>query len=324
MNFSPEKQSRVSLFPAIQPFRSGILPVSDGHRVYFEESGNPAGKPVVVCHGGPGGGSTPSMRRYFDPDRYRIILFDQRGCGKSMPHASLEANTTWHLVADMETLRGHLGIDRWQVFGGSWGSTLALAYAQTHADRVTALILRGIFTLRRRELEWFYQQGANWIFPEHWAGFVEPIPPAERGDMMAAYYRRLTGADADERLACARAWSQWEGKTVSLLPAPERVESFASEKFALAFARIESHYFVHGGFFEADDQLIANVGRIRHIPGVIVQGRYDIVTPAKTAWELAQAWPEADFQIIQDAGHAASEPGIIDALVRATNRFARD
>ncbi|MAW81330.1 MAG: prolyl aminopeptidase [Parvularcula sp.] len=311
-----------TLYPPIEPFDVGMLRVSDVHQIYYEVSGSPDGKPVVVCHGGPGGGSTPSMRRYFDPSRYRIILFDQRGCGKSQPHADLTDNTTWHLVDDMEKLRRHLGVERWQVFGGSWGSTLAMAYAQTHPEVVTELVLRGIFTLRREELLWFYQEGASWIFPDLWEGYLAPIPEGERGDLIAAYYKRLTGDDRAEQMRAAKAWSVWEGGTVSLLPSDERVQAFSNDAFALAFARIECHYFQHGGFFERDDQIIANVDRVRNIPAVIVQGRYDVCTPMKTAWDLHQAWPEADFKIIDDAGHAASEPGIIDALIRATDGFA--
>ena len=313
---------RLVLYPPLEPYETGALKVSSLHEIYFEVSGNPHGKPVVVCHGGPGGGSTPSMRRYFDPSRYRIIVFDQRGCGRSRPHAELRENTTWDLVADMERLRAHLGVGRWMVFGGSWGSTLALAYAQTHPDRVTELVLRGIFTLRREELLWFYQEGANWIWPDAWEDFVRPIPVAERGDLMGAYYKRLTGADEAEKLACAKAWSVWEGGTVSLFPSEERIQSFGGDTFALSFARIECHYFMNGGFFETDDHIIARAGSIRHIPATIVQGRYDIVTPMRTAWALHRAWPEADLVIVQDAGHAASDPGLVDALVRATNGYA--
>lgn len=314
---------RLNLFPPIEPHDAGMLRVSGLHELYYEVSGAIDGKPVVVCHGGPGGGSTPSMRRYFDPQHYKIIIFDQRGCGKSRPHAELTDNTTWELVEDMEKLRRHLGVGKWQIFGGSWGSTLALAYAQRHAEQVTELVLRGIFTLRREELLWFYQEGASWIYPEAWQDYLAPIPEAERGDMIAAYYKRLTGDDADAQLRAAKAWSVWEGGTVSLFPSEERKQSFSSDAFAIAFARIECHYFVNGGFFERDDQIIANLDKVRKIPAVIVQGRYDVVTPMKTAWEMQQCWPEADFKIIQDAGHAASEPGVIDALVRATNRFAR-
>ncbi len=313
---------RLKLFPPVEPFETGSLRVSDIHEIYYEVSGAINGKPVIVCHGGPGGGTTPSMRRYFDPKRYKIILFDQRGCGRSTPHASLEDNTTWALVSDMEALRERLGVESWQVFGGSWGSTLALAYAQTHPDRVTELVLRGIFTLRRSELLWFYQEGASEIFPDAWEDYLKPIPPAERGDMIAAYYKRLTGDDRKAQLEAAKAWSLWEGGTVSLLPSEERMHNFSSDAFATAFARIECHYFINGGFFERDDQIMANLDRIRHIPAVIVQGRYDIVTPMTTAWALHKAWPESSLKIIPDAGHAASEPGIVDALVRATNNFA--
>lgn len=313
---------RLDLYPAIEPFATGRLKVSDVHEIYYEVSGNPRGKPAVVCHGGPGGGTTPSMRRYFNPEKYRIVLFDQRGCGKSTPNAELEGNTTWDLVADMEKLRRHLDIGKWQVFGGSWGSTLALAYAETHPDKVTELVLRGIFTIRRAEIRWFYQEGASWLFADAWEQYLEAIPPAERGDLVGAYHRRLTGADEAEKLKAAKAWSAWEGGTVSLVPSQERIDSFSSDAFAIAFARIECHYFVNRGFFDRDDQLIANAGRIRHIPGVIVQGRYDVCTPMKTAFDLHKAWPEAEFVLVGDAGHAASEPGIIDALVRATDAFS--
>lgn len=314
---------RLNLYPPTEPHISGMLQVSDLHEIYYEVSGAPDGKPAVVCHGGPGGGSTPSMRRYFDPEKYKIIVFDQRGCGKSQPHAELEDNTTWALIEDMEKLRSHLGIERWQVFGGSWGSTLALAYAQEHPDRVTELVLRGIFSLRREEILWFYQEGASWMYPDAWENYLNVIPEDERGDMIAAYYKRLTSDDRDEQLRAAKAWSLWEGGTVSLLPSEERMQSFSSDAFAIAFARIECHYFVNGGFFERDDHILAGLDKVRHIPAVIVQGRYDVVTPMKTAWEMHRAWPEAEFQLILDAGHAASEPGIIDALVRATDKFGR-
>lgn len=314
---------RRTLYPPIEAFDAGMLQVSELHQIYYEVSGNIDGKPAIVCHGGPGGGSTPSMRRYFDPAVYKIVVFDQRGCGKSQPHAELRENDTWSLISDMEALRSHLGIEKWQVFGGSWGSTLALAYAETHPERVSELVLRGIFTLRREEIEWFYQEGASWLFPDAWEDYLAPIPEAERSDMISAYYKRLTGDDDTAKRAAARAWSVWEGGTVSLMPSEERVQSFASDDFALAFARIECHYFTNSGFFERDDQIIANVDRIRHIPAVIVQGRYDVCTPVKTAWDLHRAWPEADFRLVLDAGHAASEPGIIDELVRATDRFAK-
>jgi proline iminopeptidase len=312
----------LSLYPEIVPFRSGRLKVSDVHELYYEECGSPSGKPVVMLHGGPGGGITPLMRRYHDPRLYRIVLFDQRGCGRSIPHASLEDNTTWHLVADIERLREHLGIDRWQVFGGSWGSTLALAYAETHPDRVSELILRGIFTLRRAELEWFYQEGCSWLFPDAFEDYVKVIPETERSDMIAAYYRRLTSADAETQVAAARAWSAWEGRTLSLLPDFDRVRQFSEDYYALAFARIECHYFVNGGFFDTDDQLIRNAGRLKDIPGIIVHGRYDVVTPVKIAFDLARAWPEADLRVVPDSGHAMTEPGILHELIAATRIFS--
>jgi proline iminopeptidase len=313
---------RHTTYSDIAPYRTGRLKVGPLHELYFEECGNPQGKPAVLLHGGPGGGSNPLMRRYHDPKQYRIILFDQRGCGRSTPHAALDENTTWHLVDDMEALREHLGIKRWQVFGGSWGSTLALAYAETHPQRVTELVLRGIFTLRRRELEWFYQEGCSWLFPDAFADFVRIIPPEERGDLIAAYHERLTSPDPEVQLEAARAWSAREGKTLSLLPDLERVRRFSEDAYALAFARIECHYFINGGFFDSDDQLIANAHRLAHIPGVIVHGRYDVVTPVKTAFDLAAAWPKADFRVVTDAGHAMTEPGIVHELVTATRRFA--
>ena len=309
------------LYPATEPYATGRLEVDSVHTLYYEECGNPQGKPVVYLHGGPGGGVSPDLRRYFDPQAYRIVLFDQRGCGRSTPHACLQDNTTWHLVSDIETLREYLGIDRWQVFGGSWGSTLALAYAQRHPQRATELVLRGLFTLRRSELLWFYQHGASELFPDAWQAFLAPIPEAERGDMIAAYHRRLTGEDAQIQQQCARAWSTWEGTTVSLLPNPERQAHFGEDNFSLSFARIECHYFSHGGFFDSDDQLIRNLDSIRHIPAVLVQGRYDLCTPMRTAWEIHKAWPEADFRLVPDAGHSASEPGIVHELVTATDRF---
>ncbi|MBX3181201.1 MAG: prolyl aminopeptidase [Polyangiaceae bacterium] len=310
------------LYPAIEPYDHGMLPVSDRHTLYYEQSGNPAGKPVVFLHGGPGGASDPRQRRFFDPERYRIVLFDQRGCGKSTPHACLEDNTTWALVADIERLRQHLGIERWQVFGGSWGSTLALAYAEQHPEVVTELVLRGIFLLRPKELTWFYQEGASRLFPEAFEHFLAPIPEAERGDLMQAYYRRLTSEDHAVRQRAARAWSVWESSTSFLLVDAEHVEHSAEDEFSLAFARIECHYFVNGGFFEHPNQLIAGTPALRGIPAVIVQGRYDVVCPAETAWELHRAWPEAALHIVPDAGHSAFEPGITDRLVRATDRFA--
>ncbi|NKB64338.1 MAG: prolyl aminopeptidase [Gammaproteobacteria bacterium] len=312
---------RKLLFPSIEPYRTGMLPVSDGHIIYFEESGNPNGKPAVYIHGGPGGGSNPEQRRVFDPEQYRIILFDQRGCGKSTPFASLDNNTTWDMVEDMEKLRVHLELSTWQICGGSWGSTLALAYAQTHPSRATELVLRGIFTLRQSELLWYYQNGALNLFPDEWEKFIAPIPPSERGDMISAYYKRLTGDDRDVQIEAAKAWSIWEGSTVNLFQKPEQIERFGNDHFAIAFARIECHYFINKGFFESDNWLIDNVDAIRHIPAVIVQGRYDACTPMRTAWDLHKAWPEAGFKIIDDAGHAFDEPGIVDALVSATNKF---
>lgn len=318
----PDKsQERRTLYPEIETYRTGMLRVSPVHELYYEESGNPRGKPVVFVHGGPGGGTEPKQRRFFDPAAYRIVLFDQRGCGKSTPHANLEDNTTWHLVADMERLREHLGIEKWQVFGGSWGSTLALAYAEAHPLRVTELVLRGIFLLRRSEIEWFYQRGASALFADAWEDYLAPIPEAERGDLLAAYHRRLTSDDAATRQQAARAWSVWEGSTSCLHPNPELIARTAGDAFALAFARIECHYFVNKGFFEKETQLLDNVGAIRNIPAVIVQGRYDVVCPMESAWALHRAWPEADLKIVGDAGHAASEPGIVHELVSATDAF---
>lgn len=312
-----------TLYPEIEPFDSGFLQVSPLHTLYYEQSGNPDGKPVVFLHGGPGGGTNPNCRRFFDPAIYRIVLFDQRGCGKSTPHAELTDNTTWHIVADIERVREHLSIDRWQVFGGSWGSTLALAYAQTHPDKVTELVLRGIFMLRRRELEWFYQKGCDMLYPDAWETYLQAIPEAERGDLMSAYHRRLTSDDATTRTAAARAWSVWEGATSFLRQDPAHIESSGEDEFALAFARIECHYFVHGGFFEHDDQLLRNVDRIRNIPAVIVQGRYDVVCPLRSAWDLHRAWPEADLRIVPDAGHSAFERGNMHQLIEATDRFGK-
>ncbi|HSH64001.1 prolyl aminopeptidase [Methyloceanibacter sp.] len=315
-------EPRLSLYPEIVPHRTGKLRVSPLHEIYFEECGSPTGKPAVLLHGGPGGGINPVMRRYHDPSAYRIVLFDQRGCGRSTPHASLEENTTWHLVDDIERLREHLGIESWHVFGGSWGSTLALAYAETYPERVTELVLRGIFTLRQSELEWFYQEGCSWVFPDAFEAYLRPIPQEERGDMIAAYYRRLTDPDPDIQMEAARAWSAWEGSTLSLIPDSDRVRRFSEEHYALAFARIECHYFINEGFFNADNQLIRDAGRLSGIPGVIVHGRYDVVTPVKIAFDLARAWPEADLRVVPDAGHAMTEPGIVHELVAATSHFA--
>jgi proline iminopeptidase len=309
------------LYPEIEPYASGMLDVGDGHSLYWERVGTPGAKPAVFLHGGPGGGCGPSHRRLFDPSRYDVLLFDQRGCGRSTPHASLEANTTWHLVADIERLREMAGIDAWLVFGGSWGSTLALAYAETHPGRASEIVLRGIFALRRFELEWYYQYGASLLFPDKWEAFQAPIPEAERGDMIAAYRRRLVGDDRAAKIAAARAWSRWEGETLTLLPDPAVSEPFYDEDYAIAFARIENHYFVHAGWME-EGQLIRDAGRLRHIPGVIVQGRYDMATPAVTAWDLHKAWPEAEFHLVEAAGHVYSEPGILDRLIAATDGFA--
>jgi proline iminopeptidase len=317
--------ARRGLYPALQPYRTGMLPVSAVHTLYFEESGNPRGKPVVFLHGGPGGGTDATMRRFFDPKRYRIILFDQRGCGRSTPHASLVDNTTWHLVEDMEALRTHLDVGRWQVFGGSWGSTLALAYAETHPKRVTELVLRGIFMLRRWELAWFYQDpgGAGALFPDLWEQYVAPIPKAERDDMIGAYYRRLTSTNRKTLLKAARAWSVWEGATSKMQTDSNYVAQFEDAEFAAAFARIECHYFVNRGFMRTDAQLLEDVRRLRKIPAVIVQGRYDVICPIRSAWDLHRAWPEADLRIVPDAGHSAFEAGNIHELVSATDRFSR-
>jgi proline iminopeptidase len=311
-----------NLYPAIEPYDHGMLDAGDGHRVHWELCGNPEGKPVVFLHGGPGGGCSPNQRRLFDPEKYRILLFDQRGCGRSTPHASIEANTTWHLVADIELLREMLGVEKWMVFGGSWGSTLALAYAETHPDRVSELVLRGIFTLRRAELLWYYQEGASWMFPEKWERFLAPIPTGERGDMMAAYRRRLTHEDPAVQREAARAWSLWEGETITLLPNQDFTDQFGDEHYALAFARTENHYFVNEGFFE-EGQMIRNAHRLKNIPGVIIQGRYDVATPPATAWDLHKAWPEAKFIMVPDAGHAFTEPGIMHHLIETTDAFAR-
>ncbi|RDI65192.1 prolyl aminopeptidase [Nocardia pseudobrasiliensis] len=314
-----------SLYPPIEPHREGLLDVGDGQRIYWEESGNPEGKPVVFLHGGPGGGTSPMHRQFFDPQAYRIVLFDQRGCGRSVPHiadgASLETNTTWHLVADIERLRTHLGVERWQVFGGSWGSTLALSYAQTHPDRVTELVLRGIFLLRRKEIDWYYNGLAAYVYPDEWEKFLAPVPEAERqDDLVSVYHRLLHSPDPEIATAAAVAWSTWEGATSSLLPQPDRVAESADPRFALAFARIENHYFVNGGFLD-DGQLLRDIDRIAHIPGVIVQGRHDIVCPAVSAWDLHKVWPNSELHIVDDAGHAASEPGTSHHLVAATDKF---
>ena len=293
-----------SFFPEIQPYKTHRIKVSDSHELYVEEVGNPNGQPAVFLHGGPGAGLTPKHRRFFDPKHYRLILFDQRGCGKSQPHASLVQNTTWDLVEDIEKIRGYFGIKKWLVFGGSWGSTLALAYAETHPEAVSALVLRGIFLCRKEEIDWFYQKGCDLIFPDNWEKYIAPIPQAERGEMILAYYRRLTSEDQKVRIEAARAWSGWEGSTIKLLPDPDTIANFEELQMSLAIARIECHFFINKCWFKTDNQLIENVGRIKHIPAVIVHGRYDVVCPVKNAWDLHKAWPESKLQIIADAGHS--------------------
>ena len=310
------------LYPPIEPYNQGKLKVSDLHTIHYEESGNPDGKPVIFLHGGPGGGIAPMYRQYFDSQQWRIIIFDQRGCGQSTPYAELRENTTWDLVSDIEKLRQELNIEKWVVFGGSWGSTLALTYAQTHPDSCKGLILRGIFMLRTSEIRWFYQEGANHIYPDAWQEYLKPIPIEERGDLLSAYYKRLTSEDRQVRLEAARAWSVWEASTSKLIPSKASKLRFGQAEFAEAFARIECHYFVNKGFFERENLLLENIDRILHLPGVIVQGRYDVVCPMITAWELHQVWQSAEFIVIEGAGHSVSEPGIKDALIRATDRFA--
>jgi proline iminopeptidase len=310
-----------TLYPEIEPFETGFLDVGDGHTIYWERVGTRGAKPAVFLHGGPGGGISPKHRRVFDPALYDVMLFDQRGCGKSTPHAELEANTTWHLVADIERLREMVGAEKWLVFGGSWGSTLALAYSQTYPQRVSELVVRGIYTLTKAELAWYYQFGVSEMFPDKWERFIAPIPEAERGDLMAAYRRRLTGDDRAARIEAARAWSLWEGETITLLPDPAMAEQHGGDDFALAFARIENHYFVHGGWLEAG-QLLRDAHKLKGIPGLIVHGRYDMPCPARYAWQLHKAWPDAEFFLIEGAGHAYSEPGILDRLVYATDKFA--
>lgn len=310
-----------NLYPAIAPYEIGMLDVGDGHSVYFERVGKPGGKPVVFLHGGPGGGISSDHRRLFDPERYDILLFDQRGCGRSTPHACIEANTTWHLVNDIERLRQHIGVTKWMVFGGSWGSTLGLAYAQTHPERVSELILRGVYTLTQAEIDWYYQFGVSEMFPDKWAAFQAPIPEAERHDMVAAYRRRLVGEDPVAQLEAAKAWTIWEGETITLLPDPAFSAPFREGHYALAFARLENHYFTHRAWLE-EGQLLANADRLKGIPGVIIHGRYDMPCPARYALALHQAWPDSEFHLIEGAGHAWSEPGILDQLIRATDRFA--
>lgn len=310
------------MYPALEAYRTEMLQVSKTHTIYVEESGNPKGKPVVFLHGGPGGGTAPLHRQFFDPEKYRIILFDQRGCGKSTPHACLEENTTWDLVSDIETIRKHLDIKKWQVFGGSWGSTLALAYAIKHPESVSELVLRGIFLLRKKELDWFYQKGASFIYPDSYKPYRDFIPEAERGDMLTAYHKRLIGEDKAIQLEAAKRWSIWEGSTSALLQKQSLIDELGQDETALAFARIETHYFYNKGFLETENYLIENIAKIRNIPAVIVQGRYDVVCPMESAYELHQAWPEAQFVVIPDSGHSAFEVGIARALVSATDKFA--
>ncbi|MBV1855012.1 prolyl aminopeptidase [Catellatospora tritici] len=316
-----------TFYPEISPYMEGFLDVGDGNSLHWEISGNPSGKPVVFLHGGPGAGSKPEYRRLFDPRHYSVILFDQRNCGKSLPHASepgvdLNANTTWHLIADIEKLRESLGIERWMVAGGSWGVTLALAYAQKHPDRVTEMILRGIFTARRAELLWAYQEGASWLFPDHFEDFVAPIPEDERHDLLEAYHRRLSHEDRETRLTAAVAWGRWEGTILTLLPDAELVQTFSQDDYAAAIARIENHYFVQGAFLE-EGQLINEAAKLAGIPVVLVQGRYDAVCPARTAWDLHRALPDSELFLVDDAGHAYDQPGILHQLIEASDRFAR-
>lgn len=310
-----------TLYPEIEPFETGFMDVGDGHTIYWERVGTRGAKPAVFLHGGPGGGFSPAHRRQFDPALYDVLLFDQRGCGRSTPHAGLEANTTWHLVADIERLREMVGVEKWLVFGGSWGSTLALAYSQTHPERVSELVVRGVYTLTKAELDWYYQFGVSEMFPDKWERFIAPIPQAERGDLMAAYRKRLTGDDKAARIEAAKAWSLWEGETITLLPQPETSDKFGEDDFALAFARIENHYFVHGGWLD-EGQLLRDAHKLRGIPGLIVHGRYDMPCPARYAWQLHKGWPDAEFFLIEGAGHAYSEPGILDRLIYATDKFA--
>ena len=312
----------MELFPNIEPFNTFYLPVSDLHTIYIEESGNKNGKPVIFLHGGPGGGVDPKYRRYFNPDKWRIIMFDQRGCGKSTPFAELKENTTWDLVDDIEKIRKHLSIDRWVVYGGSWGSTLSLAYSQTYPDSCKALILRGIFLVRKKEIHWFYQEGASKIFPDDWQSFIAPIPIEKRDNLLEAYYNLLIGKDSSKKIEAAKAWSTWEGSTVRLIQDKDFIGDFSDEKFAEAFARIESHYFMNNAWFNSDNHLIENVNKIRHIPAVIIHGRYDVICPVENAWELHQAWPESELHIIPDAGHSIFEEGIKDKILEYTEKFS--
>jgi len=317
----PADPPRRELYPPVEPYTRGFLRVSEIHEIYYEESGNPAGKPALFLHGGPGAGSDRRARQFFDPHHYRIVVFDQRGCGRSRPSASLVENTTWHLVADIERLRKHLGIERWLVFGGSWGSTLALAYSEAHPERVTEIVLRGIFLLRYGEIRWLYQHGASEIFPDFWENYRDVIPLEERDDYLNAYYKLLTGTDQRAAITAARAWSMWEASTSFLHSNPDNIRKWGEDQFALAVARIECHYFVNRGFLRSETQLLDDVDRIRNIPTTIIQGRYDVVCPATSAWDLHRVWPEADFRMIPDAGHSAFEPGTVHELVSATDRY---
>ena len=315
--------NQLTLYPKIHPYDSGFLDI-DNHNIYYEQCGNPKGKPAVFLHGGPGGGGSEDVRRFFNPAIYRIVIFDQRGCGRSKPHGCLENNTTWDLVSDIENLRNKLGIEKWLVFGGSWGSTLSLAYAQAHPGSVSEIVLRGIFLLRKEELHWFYQDGASRIFPEAWSGFLEIIDEDKRDNLMSAYHKIFTSDDKQKRLNAAIAWSRWEAATSSLSYKPSLVEEFSDPEFALAFALIENHYFINKGWFKTENQLIENIDKIRSIPSVIVQGRYDVVCPMKTAWELSEAWPEAEMIIAPSSGHTAFEKEITHALISATNEFGKN
>ncbi|HVZ99110.1 MAG TPA: prolyl aminopeptidase [Caulobacterales bacterium] len=319
---APTPPPRRDLYPAIEPYQSEMLKVSNLHTIYYEQCGNPHGRAALALHGGPGGGLSPEMRRFFDPQRYRVVLLDQRGCGRSSPHAELRENTTWDLVADIERVRERLGIEKWLVFGGSWGSTLALAYAVKHPERVSALVLRGIFLLTAAEIHWFYQNGAGNVFPDAFERYVSVIPEKERGDLVAAFHKRLTSSDRDERLRAARAWARWEGETISLAGPSALPARFNEDRFVEAFSRIECHYFVNRGFFDRDGWLLQQAHRLHAIPGRIVHGRYDMCTPLASAWSLKRAWPQAELEIIHDAGHSSLEPGIVDALVRGTDAMA--
>ncbi|MDE2420726.1 MAG: prolyl aminopeptidase [Gammaproteobacteria bacterium] len=310
-----------TLYPEITPYHTDKIKVSDIHTIYFEECGNPNGRPVVFLHGGPGGGIQPSYRQYFNPEKWRIILLDQRGCGQSTPFAELQENTTWDLVADIETLRKHLQIEKWAVFGGSWGSTLALAYGITHPSSCTAFFLRGIFLLRKKEIDWFYQEGCSKIYPDAWEEYLKPIPPSERDDLVQAYHQRLISTNAQVRRTAAKAWATWEGSTSKLIPDAQVIAHYSDDDFSEAFARIECHYFTNKGFLSEDNFLLNHVHKIRHLPAIIVHGRYDVVCPVENAWDLHRAWPEAELKIIANSGHSLSEVGIVDALIDATDRF---